>query len=198
MEKTSTAVCLLFLAFPLFAQQKICPDTEGSQDYPGITRYDGSCIIGYHEDNYASYDLVLGRERSTPSGRVATASKSLEGKIYKILYGLTEDRSSLEVFRNYDDALKRANFNQIFRCKESQCGDQRLFADQVIYKLGTRLKNKGNLSEYALSPAKVVHYAAYHGTRDTLDIYVSLLVAKSWKKMGLPDFMGYSLILIAI
>ena len=50
-----------------------------------------------------------------------TKSQPLEGKITRIVYVAPEGRSVLEVFRNYQGALKKAGFETLFTCGPQDC-----------------------------------------------------------------------------
>jgi len=182
-----TSLLFFFSISSLFSQYSICPDAPESEDYPSISRYEGSCIVGYRIDNYTAYELALGPEIERNDKIVASKAKSIEGQLTRILYGFENDKSPLEVFRNYEQAIKKANFSQLYSCKEDQCGNQRLFANRVVYDMAQRLDNKGNLSAYALSAPKQVRYSAYSGTKNGKTIYLSLVVAKSGSNVGLKD-----------
>jgi OmpA-OmpF porin, OOP family len=47
----------------------------------------------------------------------------LGGKVTRILYRPPEGRSVLEVFRNYEGALKKAGFVTLFTCVKEECVD---------------------------------------------------------------------------
>jgi len=49
-------------------------------------------------------------------------SQHLEGKFTRIHYLISSGRSTLEVMRNYQDALQRAGFQTLFTCALAQCG----------------------------------------------------------------------------
>lgn len=93
-------------------------DVPGSKDHPLISRYPGSSIDDYSSKAYEEYTLPLGR---MGQGEIEK-SQSLEGKFTRIHYTIPEGRSTLEVFRNYQDALQRAGFTTMFTCAKEQCG----------------------------------------------------------------------------
>jgi outer membrane protein OmpA-like peptidoglycan-associated protein len=49
-------------------------------------------------------------------------SQHLEGKVTRIAYQAPNGRSSLEVYRNFESALKQAGFEVLFSCAEPDCG----------------------------------------------------------------------------
>ncbi len=102
-------------------------DIPGSADHPMVSRYAGSVIDGYQVSEFSDFDLPLGPAvRDDEGNRVASKQESLEGKITRIIYRGPQDRSTLEIFRNYSSALEDAGFQELFSCAGDEgCG--RLF-----------------------------------------------------------------------
>ncbi len=103
-------------------------DVEGSKDHPLISRFAGSTIVYYDVKQFDEYILALGKvevERDEDNKRVfnLTKSKHLEGKVTRITYKAPEDRSTLEVYRNYEPALKSAGFEILFTSSGKEIGD---------------------------------------------------------------------------
>jgi len=100
-----------------FAQKQ---DAEGSEDHPMISRYEGSYIRGYEQ--YAYDRLVLATEME--DGEIEETA--FKGKVTRIHYVAPEGRSSLEVHRNYQMALRDAGFEIVYECgagDDEKCGD---------------------------------------------------------------------------
>ena len=110
--RIAVAVMLPFAAIGLLAQ-----DAEGCKDHPLISRYPGSTINECSQKAFDEYDLPLGKYAD---GKFEKA-QHLEGKVTAFYYTTPEGRSVLEIFRNYDQALKNAGFQTLFTCKA--CGD---------------------------------------------------------------------------
>ncbi|MFP4453408.1 MAG: hypothetical protein ACLFPI_08570, partial [Desulfobacterales bacterium] len=105
---------------------------EGSKDHPMISRYEGSYIRGY--EKYAYDRLVLATEME--DGEIQETA--FEGKVTRIHYVVPEGRSSLEVHRNYQMALRDAGFEIVYECgagDDEKCGE---FAD---FKIDALLKS---------------------------------------------------------
>ena len=47
---------------------------------------------------------------------------TVEGEHTRIIYVATQDRSTLEVFRNYQNELKGDNVEILFSCAKNECG----------------------------------------------------------------------------
>jgi len=150
-------------------------DTTGSKDHPLITRYKDSYIIGYEQRAFDEFILPLGKQvRQATDQEPLAKTQRLEGKYTRILYVLPEERSSLEVFRNYENALTKAGFTNLFSCSQDECGKN---FHQVMYPLKKKLKNRGQLSEYAFSFPKDQRYMSAKLSRPEGDVFVSLYVA---------------------
>jgi len=151
-------------------------DVEGSKDHPLISRYSGSSIIGYDIRDYDALTLPLGKQASEPSTRKPkfSESKTIEGKVTRLLYVSPEGRSSLEVLRNYQTSLNKAGFETLFTCSQNQCGER---MNQALYPLERRLKNSGQISEYALEFPRDQRYLSAKASTDRGDIYVSVYIA---------------------
>jgi hypothetical protein len=108
----------LFVAFaaaPMAAQPR---DVEGSKDSPLVSRYPGSIIDNYKTRQFDEFSFPVGAV--TPQGM--PKSVHLEGKITRISYTYPQDRSPVEVYRNYESALKHAGFETVFACSGDACG----------------------------------------------------------------------------
>lgn len=93
-------------------------DVAGSADSPLVTRYPGSIIDNYKTRQFDEFSFPVGAVTSQGAPKV----QRLEGKITRIEYAYPKDRSPLEVYRNYESALKKAGFVSIFTCSGDACG----------------------------------------------------------------------------
>jgi hypothetical protein len=106
---------LALAAVPAAAQSK---DVAGSKDSPLASRYPGSVIDNYKTRQFDEFNFPIGKVTS----QGAPKSLHLEGRITRISYTYPQDRSPLEVYRNYESALKRAGFETVFACSGDACG----------------------------------------------------------------------------
>lgn len=136
-------------------------DVEGSKDHPMISRYPGSWIIAYVTREYDEYLFATGKVVDDKP----TKSESLEGKITRITYQTPNGRSTLEVMRNFETALKQAGFQVLFQCAEPNCGNG----------LVSQSMNADNVVNYWNGGFAQRHLAAKL-TRAQGDVYVSLHV----------------------
>ena len=128
-------VSIFILALTLFGNRELLAgDITGSSDHPLLKRYKGSEIKKYDQREFDEYVLILGEVVNAPgepSNVRVTKSEKLEGKVTKISYEIPEDRSSLEVLRNYENELKSAGFEILFTCSNKDCGG-RAFNHKVV------------------------------------------------------------------
>jgi len=154
--------CMLSgLAAPFVAAQD--GDVEGSKDHPLISRYPGSVIKSYLAKEFDEFTLPLGK---TGEQKFA-GSRQLEGKITRIVYAAPQGRSVLEVFRNYQGALKKAAFETLFACGPQDCAGPGSSTARVY--------GNGDYDDY-WGPDHGIRYVSAKLARPEGDVYVSLLV----------------------
>ena len=98
-------------------------DVDGSADHALVPRYEGSEIVAWERREFTDYRLLNARVegRGGVDGNPGSVLP-LEGKLTRISYRAPADRSVLEVFRNYENALEAAGFETIFTCERDACG----------------------------------------------------------------------------
>ena len=94
-------------------------DVEGSKDHQLVTRYPGSVIGAYVQNEFDELTLPLGLAKDDGS---FAKNQHVEGKWTRIVYQAPQGRSQLEVYRNYEGALQRAGFQTLFVCSNQDCG----------------------------------------------------------------------------
>lgn len=156
-------------ACPVSAQDA---DVPGSHDHPMISRYPGSVIVLYGPGKFDEYVLPLGGQ--SEDGESLRDSRNLEGKVTRIQYGgIPLERSFLEVFRNYETALKQAGFEILFSAK----GEDALglyFPGFVFGDINAGLP-EGNRIDDCCHDCR---YLSARLARPQDDVYVSLLVGR--------------------
>jgi hypothetical protein len=108
---------------------------------------------------------------------VPAKSQKVEGKLTRILYLAPKGRSTLEIFRNYENELKRAGFQVLYSCSgDKGCGEHGDLMYQFIYREERQLRALPGL-EYAFRFPKDQRYLAAKLARPEGDVYVSLYMA---------------------
>lgn len=95
-------------------------DAKGSADHPAVPRYEGAKIDTYLQKDFDAADMYFAAFDS--NDKKAAASKLLEGRRTDIRYEVPATRSTLEIFRNYQAALKAAGYTTVFECERDACG----------------------------------------------------------------------------
>lgn len=112
----ASAICLSSLAFaaPASAGPDWAIDVPGGADHPLIQRYNNSWMMAYKR---------IGFDQTTFPGKLGLDSHNeflapitVEGQITRMVYFAPLGKSPLEVFRNYEQALKAAGFKALFSC----------------------------------------------------------------------------------
>ena len=165
--KNALIVATLVSAFG-FASAVAAADVEGAKDHPIVSRYEGSEAVNYNTDTFNEFALFSDQVKA--SGGVDKNSASitmLEGRVTTLTYRNPPERTTLEVFRNYETALADAGFEELFKCSNADCGG-RNFSHAVTHK-----NNYLRLGE----SYRDQRYLAAMLSRDGGDVYVSLFVA---------------------
>ena len=95
-------------------------DADGATDSEFTGRYEGSTIVG---QTFSKFDeLTLPAGQSDVKSKAFTKTLSQRGTVQRALYIAPEERSSLDVFSNYTDAIKAKGFSVVFECDGKACG----------------------------------------------------------------------------
>jgi OmpA-OmpF porin, OOP family len=173
----------LFVPAAAFAQS----DAPGTRDHPMIKRYEGSWILGYQQREHTEFAIPTGPLKVDFSNQAQPysleRSARVEGRYTRVLYVVPVKRSTLEVMRNYVEDLEAKGFKRLFACSGAECGPDggnRLIT-HWLYPLASeqKLKNKGQMSEFALNFPEDTRYAAYWLERPEGSVYVALAIAEN-------------------
>ena len=123
-------------------------DIANAKDPAGLPRYAGSVIFGYQFADYDESTLPLGKAFFKEQ-RGFEKTLRAEGKRTRALYLAPEGRSSLEVMRNYTDALAKAGYTPLFECARETCG---VDMEDALYASNKQNKLLGKqITEYAFT-----------------------------------------------
>lgn len=106
-------------------------DVTGSHDSAVVSRFAGSVIVGYQSVDFGQAALPLGKYGD---GKLAR-TEAPAGKVTRIAYVVPSAKSTLEVYRNYAQALQGAGFATRFACAGDGCGDGASFSEHVVNPL---------------------------------------------------------------
>lgn len=182
------ALPILVLALP--AQAVECKKLNGATDHPLFPVYEGSCQIAYENRSFDEYTQVQGK---LVSGAIEK-QQSVEGSVERKIYSIPEERTPLEVFRNYQQGLTKRGYEVLYSCKNDECGPTKPFLAQV-YPPDERKKAKApqpDMAFYALSGKPDQYYLA--AKKPDGSAYVSLLVGNH---QNLSTRIGHRTIVLA-
>ncbi len=142
----------------LFTIAALTPAFAATQDdHPAVSRYQGSTLQDKKVEDFGEYKLVTGKtEKGEPSG------ETIKGKVTRLVYQNPKERSTLEIFDNYRNALERSGLSVIYACALNDCGPayarsawgryNGLFsaADGDPRYLGGKMQTKGGTAYVAL------------------------------------------------
>lgn len=171
---TVFALCALACSSAAFSA-----DVPGSSDHPLMSRYTGSYVIGYKSEEFGESDVPLAPAFLKDGRRGFNKTQRVEGRRTRILYNAPPQRSSLEVMRNYKDALSKVGAKFLFECSGPACGPQ--FASALYVEPGSTHKLLGQqITEYAYSmnTEEERYLAARVQGSNGLDAYVMVFSAQ--------------------
>lgn len=104
------------LATPAAAQGGA--DPSGPAQHPLVPHYEGAELLRREAEEFTDYALRTGKAK-------AAGTHTVEGRLTRLTYQAPRDRAVLEVFRNYEAALRQAGYEIEFSCARGDCGDIR-------------------------------------------------------------------------
>ena len=114
MPRRIIASLLLAVAPALaFAQEWNSPNVERAKEYPLFKFYPQSSVTDYNETDFDSADLVTGYNKAKDE----IVTTTVEGRIIDWTALHKPGTSSLEILRNYENALAKAGFVKLFSGK---------------------------------------------------------------------------------
>jgi outer membrane protein OmpA-like peptidoglycan-associated protein len=150
-------------------------DSPGTADHPMVSRYAGSFIDGQQALTFDGYQLPVGPMVQDAEGqRVPSETIALEGTITRTLYRGPKERTTLEILRNYQDALASAGFEILYTCGGDDCG--RLFHWAFYKEMEQRIRST-RTSGSAFDIPQDLRYLAAGGEVDGRMVHVAVLVA---------------------
>jgi len=155
MRKLRSVIAVLLihaLSSTVFAQEPL-------DEHPLVKKYPGSESMGGPPSvrEFDEFELSVGP--ITKAGKPAK-TQHLEGRIFSADYRNPANRSVLEIYKNYEQALTRAGFQSLYACNGPECG-----AGQ-----------QGEAHPTLRDPSYVRRYLAAKLSRPEGDVYVSLAV----------------------
>jgi OOP family OmpA-OmpF porin len=175
MKLVISFIVLLLSAGALAAAPRA--DVARSSDHPLLTRFPDSWIQSYRQAAYDEYVLPLGKHM----GKAGFAhSEKLAGKYTGIEYRNDANRSVIEIFENYQQALVNAGFEVLFSCvKPAECGDGLgKYMGAAWYADSRYLAAKGG---DAAAPTYVALFVHKMGSSNTMAAHLRIVESRPMK-----------------
>lgn len=131
------------------------------EDHPMVGRYPGATIRDYDYKEFEEAQILLSKPYKKGNEWVADKVLPLEGQVTYIHYDFPNSVSAFQVFRNYQLALSKGGFKELFVCPR-QCTDANLDAIKPLLKARDLYLNYSKDNQYI---------AAQNG-----NVYVSMFV----------------------
>lgn len=158
---------LIFCVPAVFAQE--------AYDHPEIGRYEGSSITHQESSNFDQYRLGL----SAADDGTMSETLSVEGKVLMTLYSGPEDASAFEVITAYRNLLQSYQFEILFSCEKSACGEGFL---EAFYDLAPFANDPGwnNSSPITQGNPDASYVLVAKSESEGKTKYVSIVVSQGW------------------
>ena len=151
----SIKILSLLVFFPCLV---VAQDIRDSQDHPLISRYPGQTITRFEVKDFDTYNLVLSVNGTGAPEKI----RKLEGKVTRIFYRNPQGRSTTEIFRNFEDGLRRGGAQVLFTCAGNACGTPiRWTPVNGVRSMGSAIDNR---------------YVAARAMKDRAEVFVSIFV----------------------
>jgi OmpA-OmpF porin, OOP family len=113
---------------------------KGVKDHPMFSRYEGSVIAGHDVKQFDEVRLEAGKRVADSNSGASKFEKykTVEGKVTRIVYVYPPERSTLDVMRNFEQALDKAGLKPEFTCAKDSCGQY--FGDDYYTVLNKSLR----------------------------------------------------------
>ena len=148
---------LLSFGLVVFAFPSLGSAREPRTDHPLVSPYEGSTIKRKKTLEFDEYQAFTGMDETgkTPTGL------PLEGRITKILYMNPKQRSILEMFRNYEQAVTQAGAEILYTCNQKQKECVERYAGPTLQKFSD-IHSISNLDgRYLLAKIQQSDHTAY-------------------------------------
>jgi len=151
-------------------------DLEGAQDHPLVSRIPESEIRQYEQEKFGQVVLPIGK--ATGKGKFAD-QVTAEGRVTRIAYRLPADRSPLEAYRQYREALTKAGFEVLWSCeRETACGNW------FAHNFNSTLPGEKRVFQAEAINEKEEFYLAARLRRQEGDVFVQVLAYPTAAKRG--------------
>lgn len=161
----------IVLALLFSGERAHAAEPRGAADVPWVGRFEGSTIITFEQVAFEEA-AFLSRKPKSPERDPADFTR-LDGKRTRITYQLPQGRSSLEVYRNFEQKLLSSGFKAVFACQAEACGVNNNYVIRLAF--GPELLNP---FAFASGFSKSFRYGLFRKTTDGVDQMAAIYIAE--------------------
>ena len=167
---------LLCLSASVHADIDDGKDCEGCSDSGMSARYPGSVLFGADQKTFEEAVMAIGPVAKNDAGdKVAPKTLTLTGKRTRAFYIAPAQRSGLEVFANYREALEKAGMSVVWTCSnDEQCGPE--FLNEATQVMHINLTGTAEAHD-GFGLAETPRYLLVKQERTQGNLHVAVLVA---------------------
>jgi outer membrane protein OmpA-like peptidoglycan-associated protein len=167
---------LLLLSTSIYADSDDGKDCEGCSDTGVSARYPGAVLFGADQKAFEEAIVATGPVLKNDVGdNVAPKTVTLTGKRTRAFYIGPAQRSGLEVFANYRQALEKAGMSVVWTCSnDEQCGPE--FLNEATRVMHLSLTGTGEADE-GFQLAETPRYLLVKQDRPQGNLHVAVIVA---------------------
>ena len=125
------------------AADRVDADKPGTADHPLVSRYAGSTLYQYGEENYGAVRM-LAAEGGKP------VERAVEGKVSNRMYFGPPGRTPVEIYRNYQAAFRDAGYEVVYECDFAKCDEQNTQRKMSNWAAKSAWANDGRSDYYIL------------------------------------------------
>jgi len=150
-------------------------DCEGCSDNGVLARYPGAVLLGADQKAFDEAVVPAAPSLKNDDGAtIAPKTLTLTGKRTRLFYFAPVQRSGLEVFTNYREALEKAGMSVVWACSNADCGPE--FLGQAMEIMHVRLANTPE-ADLNFTLAESPRYLLATQARPQGNLHVVVLVA---------------------
>jgi len=165
----------LLACVPLCGFAEDLKDCDGCRDHSMLARYPGAILLGADQKAFEEAALPIGIGiRTDAGGSAAPKTLNVTGKRTRLFYYAPPERSALEVFANYKEALEKSGMSIVWTCADKECGED--FVTQALEGMHMKLDNTAE-SSLGFVNTERARYLLAKLTRAQGDVFVVVMTA---------------------
>jgi OOP family OmpA-OmpF porin len=150
-------------------------DVPSAPAPPFVTRYQGSRLVAWQVDNFASVVLPTAYDRD---GGKWLHSQTVEGERRRFVFLAPAGRTALEVQRNYEAALTAAGGTRVLACAAGEhCAHDasELDSDYASWLADAAVRSKAPVAFEAVNASGNLYHALFRVNKDGVTTWMSVL-----------------------